>query len=262
MLVSHLNYVEQVLLARSQVASNAGHPNLRGWPREWFIKEFLADHLPSSLEMGQGEIISANSAPKPSPGEYRPQNDLIIYQRDFPKISFSPSDGAYLIEGVVATLEIKSKLSKTELKRACKASQANKSLISQIGTRLGLRVDNHVWEPSHIISYVVAYDGPVNFSTVAGWFPKLVTEFEVEPELLVDMVVILGKGVAWRMNAFPALDRIPNACAGDSWAFIQQAEKNLYALFAHMLTIGKTSSSPPKVSSYISHVSNSDIRTI
>ncbi len=61
MLRSHLNAIEAVLLAESRAAANAGHPNLRGGPREWFIENFLSTHLPSSLEIGQGEIIDAGS---------------------------------------------------------------------------------------------------------------------------------------------------------------------------------------------------------
>jgi len=63
MLESHINAIENVLLAQSIAAKNAGHPNLRGGPREWFIRDFLQSHLPSTLEIGQGEIIQFNSKP-------------------------------------------------------------------------------------------------------------------------------------------------------------------------------------------------------
>jgi len=261
MLVSYLNAIEKVLLAKSDAASVAGHPNLRGGPREWFIEEFLVNHLPSLWELGQGEIISGDSAPKPSTNSYRNQNDIIIYRRDFPKISYSPKDKAYLIEGVVATVEIKSKLNMEEFRKACKASRKCKAQISEVQTGLGLRVHDNVWVSSHIISYVVAYDGPTNISTIAKWLPKLTKELGVEPEFLVDMIVVLGKGIVWRINAFPAY-KIPNVREGDVWAFIEQTEKNVYALFAHMLTIGKISSSPPRISGYISQLPNSEIKTV
>jgi hypothetical protein len=57
MLLSHINAIEKILVAQGAAAQNAGHPNLRGWPREWFIRDFLINHLPSSLEIGYGEII-------------------------------------------------------------------------------------------------------------------------------------------------------------------------------------------------------------
>lgn len=49
MLISHLNAFEQILIAQSSDAQNAGHPNIRGGPREWFIRDFLENHLPSTL---------------------------------------------------------------------------------------------------------------------------------------------------------------------------------------------------------------------
>ena len=106
MLKSHLDYIEKVLLAQSKIARNPGHPNLKGSPREWFIRQFLEDHLPSNLEIGQGEIIDENSRPK----QKRPQVDIIIYRRDMPKIAYSKYDTAYLAEGVMATIESKSYL--------------------------------------------------------------------------------------------------------------------------------------------------------
>jgi len=60
LLISHLNKIEEVLGARSMVAKNAGHPNLRGGPREWFIREFLEGYLPSSFRIGQGDITDVN----------------------------------------------------------------------------------------------------------------------------------------------------------------------------------------------------------
>jgi len=65
MILSHTNAIEKVLIAQSRAAQHAGHPNLRGGPREWFIHDFLEDHLPSRLEIGQGEIIDEDSRPDP-----------------------------------------------------------------------------------------------------------------------------------------------------------------------------------------------------
>src|SRR5438046_816940 len=100
MLQSHLNAIEKALLTQSELAKNAGHPNLRGGPREWLIRGFLLGHLPSNLEIGQGEIIDPFSKPNPPQGSYRPQVDIVIYRRDLPKITLSPFDQAFLVEGV------------------------------------------------------------------------------------------------------------------------------------------------------------------
>jgi hypothetical protein len=87
MLKSHINAIESVLLSQSKTASHAGHPNLRGGPREWFIRDFLSAHLPAVLQIGQGEIIDHDSTPNPRPDEYRPQVDIVLYRKDLPIIS-------------------------------------------------------------------------------------------------------------------------------------------------------------------------------
>lgn len=108
MILSHTNAIERILVAQSAVAQNAGHPNLRGGPREWFIRDFLQNHLPGILEIGQGELIDEDSTPEPIKGSYRPQVDIVIYRRDLPKITYSRDNAAFLAEGVVGTIESKS----------------------------------------------------------------------------------------------------------------------------------------------------------
>ncbi len=128
MLMSHINAIEKILVAQGLAAQDAGHPSLRGWPREWFIRDFLLSHLPSTLEIGHGEIIDEDSSPEPFPGDYRPEVDIVLYRRDLPKITYSRDNTAYLVEGVLATLEVKSKLTEPELKKACKVCEKHKRL--------------------------------------------------------------------------------------------------------------------------------------
>lgn len=256
MLESHLNAIEDVLIAQSRAAQNAGHPNLRGGPREWFIRDFLASHLPSTLQIGQGEIIDANSRPNPSPSDYRPQVDVVIYRRDVPKISYSGTDAAYLAEGVMATIESKSVLTEVELGKACLASIAHKKLKRQ--TFSGMMVGR---VPEKIIPYVVAFDGPANMATVGGWAVKYVQEQNCQPDDLVDLVIVLGKGVLWRLKAFPELP-ISSAPPSSFWAFIDQSKGNLLTLFAHMLTWVAASSTPPNTLGYVGKVQFRNVRCL
>lgn len=212
MLVSHINAIEEVLLAQSRTAKNAGHPNLRGGPREWFIRDFVQGHLPSTLEVGTGEIIDCNSRPNPPPGCYRPQVDVVLYRRDVPKISYSNNESAFLAEGVMATIESKSLLTEAELGNACRAAIAHKTLIRQSFS--GMTVGK---VPAEIISYVVAYDGPANMKTTSGWLVNYVRTNNANPDQLVDLIIILGKGVLWRLNCFSELTT-PNATSNHNWA--------------------------------------------
>jgi hypothetical protein len=254
MLESHLNAIEDVLIAQSKTAQNAGHPNLRGGPREWFIRDFLIGHLPSTLEIGQGEIIDCDSKPNPPQHSYRPQVDVIIYRRDVPKITYSQSDSAYLAEGVMATIESKSVLTEIDLQKACKAAQVHKSL--KRATFTGFASGNI---PKKIITYMVAFDGPAKLSTVSGWLVNHVKQTNDLPNDLVDLIVVLGKGALWRLEAFPEL-KIPQATANNFWGYVDQPKGNLLTLFAHMLTWTGASSSPPNTLGYVSKVKFANVQ--
>jgi hypothetical protein len=256
MLASHLNALEKVMIAQSAVAINAGHPNLRGSPREWFIRDFLESHLPSSLEIGQGEIIDFRSSPKLPRSNYRPQADIVIYRRDVPKIALSKNDTAFLVEGVMATIESKSVLTKHELKSACKSSKTHKALTRQFSA--GFRSSTF---PSHIVSYVVAYDSKTSIKTVAKWLPAIAKEEGINPDRLVEMVIVLGKGVVWKIGAFPGLE-IQGLPPRHQWAFIEQTSNNLFSMFVHMLTWTMAISSPPNILGYVESIFSGDVKTL
>jgi len=227
---SHINAIERILVAQSEVASNAGHPNLRGGPREWFIRTFLNDHLPRNLEVGQGEIIDRNSIPGPSKVEYRSQEDIVIYRKDFPRLTYSPQDWAFLAEGVIATLEVKSVIDEEQLKKACHAALKCKNLErSELQEVFGR-------PPSDIFCYLVAYDGPAQMRTLAQWLPRITDELGTTFDKLLDTIVVLGKGALWHRLSFATSvdDLVPET--GERWAFFEQENGNLLLLFTHMLS--------------------------
>lgn len=256
MLESHVNAIEKVLIAQSHAAKNAGHPNLRGGPREWFIRDFLFAHLPSNLEIGQGEIIDINSVPNPAPDKYRPQVDVVIYRKDLPKISYSKSDFAYLAEGVMATIESKSEITNEELRKANVAAIKHNSLtISSYSTMVVGKSHEKIYQ------YVLAFDGPANMTTIANWLITQIQQNSWNPKEMVDMIIVLGKGVVWKISAFPEL-QIPHATINNYWAFIDQTDKNLLTLFIHMLTWAASSSTPPNTLGYVSKVQFQNIRVV
>jgi len=155
---------ENALVAISKVPANAGHSLHKGTPREAFIKEFLEDHLPENVAIGTGEIIDSNS----SPNVQRNQFDIVIYKKNYPKLDFGGGIGGFLIESVVATIEVKSTLDKPGLEQSIKAAKNSKNLNPNIITSF-----HSGYIPPKILNYVVAYDGPVNMSTVYGWIPQI-----------------------------------------------------------------------------------------
>ena len=105
-LEAHLANCESYLLAISKVPSVSGHSLHKGTPREAFIREFLSDHLPADLAIGNGELIDYRS----EENEERNQHDVVIFESSFPRIHFGGGINAYLRESAVATVEVKSTL--------------------------------------------------------------------------------------------------------------------------------------------------------
>ena len=106
MLKSHMDAKEDALIAISKIPANSGHSLHKGTPREAFIKKFLIDHLPSNVDIGTGEIIDAVSLPNQSCNQF----DIVIYKRNYPKLDFGDGISGFLIESVIATIEVKSTL--------------------------------------------------------------------------------------------------------------------------------------------------------
>jgi len=193
MLKSHLDAVERHLLQISQIPANSGHTLHKGTPREAFIKEFLVNHLSERVAVGTGEIIDSNS----KPGQRRNQIDIVIYKRDYPKIDFGGGINGFLAESVVATLEVKSVLTKDEFEKAIVTARAIKGLQRNIITSFSTG-----YQPPSILNYVVAYDGPASMRTVLGWIQA------IHPSLGISYPP-MGKTYAERIKvASPSLDGI------------------------------------------------------
>jgi hypothetical protein len=199
MLRAHLAAVEQQLLVTSRIPANSGHSLHKGTPREAFIKEFLEGHVSERLAVGNGEIISADSKPE----EKRNQIDIVLHKRDYPRIKYGGGVCAFLVESVVATIEVKSTLTKEELSKSIDAARAVKQLRPRLVT-----CAKSGYNPPGVLSFVVAYDGPASMKTVHGWIPDLHREKGIaEPALpphwgprqatpspSIDGVFVLGKG--------------------------------------------------------------------
>lgn len=127
-LEEHFNAIEKVLLFKSKIAKNAGHTLHKGNARENFIKEFLEDHIASTIKIGTGEIIDCNSRAD----VIRNQIDIVLYNASFPKINYAKDVDAFLVESVNTTIEVKSKLSKEELKKAIIAANNIKKLSRNV----------------------------------------------------------------------------------------------------------------------------------
>lgn len=101
--------------------SVSDHSTILGDARESFIRDILEKFLPSSIVIGSGQVIDQC-------GGKSKQIDIIIYRREFPVLKTFGSADVYLIEGVIATIEVKSFLDKDNLKTSLDNAKSVKEL--------------------------------------------------------------------------------------------------------------------------------------
>lgn len=130
MLKAHMDAVENNLISISKIPANSCHTIHRGTPREAFIKEYLERHLNENIAIGTGEIIDATSKPRAQRNQY----DIVIYKKNYPKLDFGGGISGFLIESVIATIEVKSVLDQAAIDQTVVASYNAKSLNPNIMT--------------------------------------------------------------------------------------------------------------------------------
>jgi hypothetical protein len=242
MLKSHFDAVENALLARSKIVAQAGHTLHKGTPREAFVSEFLKTHLSERLAIGSGEIIDANSRP----GQPRNQIDLLLYRHEYPKLEFGGGINAYLAESVVVTIEVKSVLTKEELRHAIQTARILKGLQRNITP-----VIVSGYQPPSILTYVVAYDGPATMRTVHSWISEIYQSLGIvypqmgttPPERLgvaspaLDAVFVLGKGAIYFENVPTGLvipDEVRAKAQNTKWVMLDMQNGSLLLLFVFL----------------------------
>jgi hypothetical protein len=105
-------FVANILNSESDLAASmVKHGGELGDVREALINGVLLRILPSIYEIGKGEIVDCL-------GKHSRQIDLIIARRDFPSLSLPSGSKVYLIESILATIEVKSELNNETLSQA------------------------------------------------------------------------------------------------------------------------------------------------
>jgi len=265
MIQSHFAAIEKSIIELSKIQDNAGHSIHKGTPRELFIKNFLKNHLGSTISFGTGEIIDMDSKPK----ESRNQHDIVLFRNEFPKLDFQGGITAFLAESVIATIEVKSVLDFDDFKTAFISAMRCKKMKRNFFE--GIKM----WHsPPSILNYVVAYNGPKKMQTVYKWIKKLESELKFEyqempatqqeriniPSPGIDGIFILGKGFIhfdnFMINSLNPKDREENPWI--RWIFTEIKTGNLLFLFLNLSQI--ISSYPQKAVQLIPYLKEMDGR--
>lgn len=92
------------LKRQAQSAGLLSHGSLVGHVREFLVSNFLKSFLPECVEIGTGRVFDSS-------GNQSKQIDIVLYDNRCPALRFPSGVGLFPLEGVIATIEIKSSLS-------------------------------------------------------------------------------------------------------------------------------------------------------
>jgi hypothetical protein len=110
----HAERIIQSVLSRSEDVSELKHTGLKGRAREIFVNDLLTPFLSPNLGTCTGIIVDSS-------GGNSFQTDIIIYDKTLiPSLMFTPEEGIVPIESVLATVEVKSSLTREELRKSIK----------------------------------------------------------------------------------------------------------------------------------------------
>jgi hypothetical protein len=131
-------------IAAANSSGMIDHPGLKGRLREIVVEELIKPFLSPHIKAATGSIVDAY-------GNQSRQIDVILYDEQVtPPILFSEREGVIPCHSVVATIEVKSKLSRDELRRVVENARSVKLLrynysripvSGEAGIKLGLYLE-------------------------------------------------------------------------------------------------------------------------
>lgn len=106
-------------IGEARAASAIPHQGVKGQVREILIRELFQPLLPADFGVGHGHIVSSVE------GKVSRERDVVIYDRRLvPPVLYERSLGLFPVECTLAAIEVKSRLTREELRDAdAKASE-------------------------------------------------------------------------------------------------------------------------------------------
>lgn len=185
----------KLIAALEENRASFQHAGLRGGGVEASFREFLDSRLPRYLTVGTGEVIDTKDVRSG-------QTDILIANNDQPFRSDRDEPTVFLIEGVVAAAEVKSRLTASEIDDAIAKGAKFKRLRNRhnVGDQIfGNKADmDRFYEcpPYFLVAFEMATTAETLMSKLAS-SPLITAEDGTGcPLPPIDAAFILGKGEA------------------------------------------------------------------
>lgn len=231
----HFAFVRDRLIAAGKAAQSFHHSTNRGNIRETFARELFDNSTSAHCSVGTGEIIHRSMKHT----DERNQIDVILYNNRFPKISVSSGTELFFVDTVSSFIEVKSKVTKADIRQAAEASKKIKNYPYCGPQRFnpGGMVKN-----PRPYSFLFAYDSSVNkIETVLKWMKEVSAEEDYNLDtlrstapdkrpffqnLFLDGVFVLNQGFV-ALDAMPSqsiIKDVPNIDPSNIWIYDNKDE--------------------------------------
>lgn len=178
-LIEYCRGAVEALTAQYNMTKVVPHNVSTGGIREAILRDFLAAHLPDLVTAMSGVVFD-------SAGTYSKQQDIVFALKSFPRLPFASGVDLIYVEGVVACIEVKTRVAPihwTDTKRATigeNIASVRKLSPSVSGSTVLGDLD---WDVTRIFSAVVTYGG----SALADIQDAIVSRGEDEwPDVYID----------------------------------------------------------------------------
>ena len=106
------------LLQDATTLQDVSHPGLRGRFKELLVEQLIQPWLPPYCRIGTGTIIDSDGTRRELS-----EDDLVVYDPNLaPQLLLSPSDGIFPVESVLEKIEVKSRLTRDEMRKAIRSA--------------------------------------------------------------------------------------------------------------------------------------------
>lgn len=251
-LEAHFDLVQESVVSKAK-EYDPRHANIKGRLRELLVSGFLRESISPQWDIAErAEIINRDSRSRDGRDEF----DIVVYNSLLPGI-FPPGGRGKMVflEAVSSFIEVKSKLTETDLARFASSTKRVKEATPLPVQRFNA---SGMIETPRPYAFVVAFDGPKRMDTVARWFANLEAKDDYGldplrtappedrayfPHRFVDGVFILNRGYVY-VDALPFESVVAGqpedvyrrhvVFSGDGhellllWAIICQANVGLY----------------------------------
>jgi hypothetical protein len=168
--------LEAVLHSESKLSGLLQHGSTVGQAREFLVTRVLRTLLPTSVHIGSGKVIDSG-------GVSSKQIDIVLYDPRFPFMKVD-GGGLYFVEGVLATIEVKSTIDSKKLRESlenCKSvlelnpvgehpeeAEARIDFYMKKGGLTHQFAEHRFWYMFRPATYVFAFTSTLSFDTTCA----------------------------------------------------------------------------------------------